>query len=176
MSRHFLFSFRGSKGLSLVEVVLYVGLFSLLSIIAVNAILQTVTAFANLRSSRDMNDSAVKVMERLTRDIKSATSVDLANSVFGANPGKLSLFTVNASGTPLTVLYYVSSSTLSVKENGVDKGALTSSRSLVDGLVFSYITTGNTVGVKVNLRLRPSRGDSSDSNYFYDTVILRGTY
>lgn len=164
------------KGFSLVEVVLYVGLFSMLSVVAINAMMQTVTSFNYLRSSRDMNDSAVKVMERLTRDIKSATSVDLVNSTFNANPGRLTLNTVNASGTPMVVEYYVSGNTLRIKEDTIDKGSLISSRTQIDGLVFYYINTGHTVGIKINLRLRPSRGDTIDENYFYDTIILRGTY
>lgn len=165
-----------SSGLSLVEVVLYVGLFSLLSVVAINSIMQTVSAFNHLRSSRDMNDSAVKVMERLTRDIKSATLVDLPNSTFNADPGRLTLNTMNASGTPMVVEYSVSGNTLMIKENGVDKGSLISSRTEIEGLVFYYINTGNSVAIKINLRLRPTRGVAVDENYFYNTIILRGTY
>lgn len=167
---------QSSKGFSILEVVLYVGLFSMLSVIAVNSMMQTVNAFNHLRSSRDMNDSAVKVMERLTRDIKSSTSVDLANSTFNASPGRLTLNTVNASGTPMVVEYYVTGNALHIKENGVDEGSLISSRTEIEGLVFYYISTGQTVGVKINLRLRPSRGQVVDENYFYNTIILRGTY
>ena len=166
----------GNKGLSLLEVVLYVGLFSMLSVVAINSMMQTVSAFNHLRSSRDMNDSAVKVMERLTRDVKSATLVDLTNSTFNADPGRLTLSTVNASGTAMTVEYYVSGNTLRIRENGTDKGSLISSRTEIEGLVFNYIDTGETAGVKINLRLRPSRGVAIDENYFYNTIILRGTY
>lgn len=166
----------GNRGLSLIEVVLYVGLFSMVSIIAINSMMQTVNAFNNLRSSRDMNDSAVKVMERLTRDIKSSTLVDLTNSTFNADPGRLTLNTVNASGTPMTVEYYVTANTLHIRENGVDKGSLISSRTEVEALVFNYINTGHTVGIKITLRLRPAHRIAVDDNYFYNTIILRGTY
>jgi hypothetical protein len=141
-----------------------------------NALLQTIKAFNDLRISRDINDSSVTIMERLTRDIKSATSVDTANSTFGATPGRLTLNTVNASGTAVTVEYYVASSLLRIKENGVDKGSLMSAKTQVDGLVFYYFSTGSTIGVKTELHLKSSRGTVSDADHFYNTSLLRGTY
>lgn len=165
-----------SRGFSLIEVVVYVTLFSTLSLVTVSSLLQTIRAFNNFRISRDINDSSVTVMERLTRDIKSATSVDLVNSTFGATPGRLTLNTVNASGTANTVEYYVATSSLRIKENGVDQGSLMSSKSQVSGLVFYYINTGTTVGIKTELHLSSSRGLISDVDHFYNTSILRGSY
>ena len=164
------------KGFSLIEVLLYVGLFTMLSVMSMSALFQTIKAFNDLRISRDINDSSVKVMERLTRDVKSATAVDIANSTFGSSPGRLTLSTVNASGTLMTVEYYVTGSSLHVKENGVDKGSLMSSKTTINALVFYYINTGATLGVKIDLHLSSARGVVSDIDHFYDTIELRGTY
>ena len=167
---------RHRKGFTLIEVLLYVGLFTMLSVMSMGALFQTIKAFNDLRISRDINDSSVKIMERLTRDIKSATSVDIANSTFGSSPGRLTLSTVNASGTAMTVEYFVTGSSLHIKENGVDVGSLMSSKTLLDALVFYYINTGATVGIKTELHLSSSRGVVTDIDHFYDTCILRGTY
>lgn len=167
---------RSSLGFSLIEIVLYVSLFSVVSAISMNALLQTIKSFNNLRVSRNINDSSVSVMERLTRDIKSATTINLAQSTFGTSPGRLTLNTVNASGTPMTVEYYVASSSLRIKENGVDVGSLVSARTQVSALVFYYINTGTTVGVKIELHLTSSRASVNDIDHFYDTSILRGSY
>ena len=164
------------KGFSLVEVVLYVGLFTLLSTMSMNSLFQTVRAFNDLRISRDVDDSSVQIMERLTRDIKSASSIDLASSTFGATPGKLTLNTINASGTPLVVQYFVASSSLHIKENGVDKGPIMSVKTNIDALVFYYINTGKTLAVKTELHISSTRSSTRDADNFYDTSILRGTY
>ncbi len=164
------------RGFSLVEVIVYVGLFTLLSVLAMNALFQTVNAFNNLRISRDINDSSVTVMERLTRDIKSARSIDLANSTFNASPGRLTLETLNASGTPMTVEYFVSDNILFVRENGVLAGSLMSAGTRVDALIFRYITSGATLGVKTELHIYSSRGVVSDVDHFYNTSVLRGSY
>jgi type II secretory pathway pseudopilin PulG len=165
-----------SKGFSLLEVVVYVSLFSTLSGVAMSSLFATIKSFNELRISRDINDSSVTIMERLTRDIKSATAIDFANSTFAANPGRLTLNTRNASGTALTVEYYVATSTLRIKENGVDVGSLMSAKTKIDGLVFYQINLGNTVGVKTELHLTSVRGSVSDVDHFYNTSVLRGSY
>ena len=110
--------FRG--GFTIIEITVYVGLFSLLSVIIINTMWSTIRISNELRVSRDINDSAVVVMERLTRDIRNATQIDLAYSTFASSPGRLTLQTVTASGTAMTVEYFVASSTLRIKENGID--------------------------------------------------------
>lgn len=164
------------KGFSLVEVVLYVGLFATLSAISMTSLFQTVKAFNNLRISRDIDDSSVKIMERLTRDIKNATAVDLANSTFGTTPGRLTLSTVNASGTPLMVEYFVTNSSLHIKENNVDVGPLMSEKTNIDALVFYYINTGNTLGIKTELHISSARSSVRDADHFYNTSLIRGSY
>ncbi len=172
---------RASCGFTLVEMVLYVALFTLLSTMSMTALFQTVRAFNDLRISRDIDDSAVKIIERLTRDIKSSVDVDLINSSFASSPGRLTLHTVSASGTPLTVEYYVENSTLKIRETGADNivrdmGALMSSHTNIDALVFYYITSGPTRGIKTELHLSSTRGRTGDVDYFYDTSLLRGSY
>jgi hypothetical protein len=167
---------RPLKGISILETIVYVGLFSAVSLIAVSSLFQTIKAFNDLRISRDIDDSAVQIMERITRDIKSARSVDLTNSTFGSSPGRLTLNTVNASGTPMTVEFYVSGTQIYVKENNVEIGSLMSSKTKIDALVFYYINTGKTYGVKTELRVSSSRSSTRDSDPFYDTSMMRGSY
>lgn len=164
------------SGISLVEMVIYVSLFSVISLFTINALLESVKAFTNLRISRDINDSSAKIMERMTRDIRSATAIDLANSTFNADPGRLTMTTYNASGTPMTVEYFMSGNALHVRENGTDKGSLLSSRTSISGVLYKYINNGNTIAVKIDLHVTASRGTVTDTDHFYDTVILRGTY
>ena len=63
-------------GFTLIEAVLYVALFLVLIVMSMNMLLESIRAFNDLRISRDINDSSVGIMERLTRDIKSSTSID----------------------------------------------------------------------------------------------------
>lgn len=181
---HKLFSTTRS-GFSLLEVVIYVTLFSLVSTMTLNIMFQTVSAFNNLRISRDINDSSVKIMERLTRDIKSATSVNQANSTFNTSPGMLTLETIDKDGGVLWVQYILDGDALHLREAdslanlalpGSDKGSLLSSQTSVSGVLFNYISAGSAEAVKIDLHITASRGKISDTDHFYDTVIARGTY
>jgi type II secretory pathway component PulJ len=164
------------RGISLIEAVIYVSMFAFLGLIAMSSLFSTVKAFSSLRISRDINDSSVTIMERLTRDLKSTSAIDIAESTFGSNPGRLTLITVNASGTVATVEYFVTNGALHVRENSVDKGSLTSAKTKVDGLVFYYINTGATISVKTELHITSSRGPLSSTEHFYNTSLLRGSY
>jgi hypothetical protein len=164
------------KGISLVETVFYVAGFSIIGVITMQSIVSTSKAFADLRISRDINDSAVSIMERMTRDIRNATSIDQANSTFGVNPGRLTIATVSATGTPITVEYVVVGSQLHIRQNGVDQGSLLSLKSQVSSLVFYFLNTGRTTGVKIELNVSSSRGAVADTDRFYDTIMLRGSY
>ncbi|OGZ06629.1 MAG: hypothetical protein A3C93_00025 [Candidatus Lloydbacteria bacterium RIFCSPHIGHO2_02_FULL_54_17] len=164
------------KGVSLIEAVLYVSMFAALLLIAMTSLFSTIKAFSALRISRDINDASVTVMERLTRDLKATAAIDLSQSTFGANPGRLTIVTVNASGTTMTVEYFVTAKALHIKENGADKGSLTSANTKIEGLVFYYINTGSTVSIKTELHLTASRGPVSGTEHFYNTSLLRGSY
>lgn len=163
------------SGFTIFEMVLYVGLFSLVSLIAMNSLFQTLKAFNALRISRDINDSSVKIMERLTRDIKGATAID-AGSVYGTSPGYLKLTVLSASGTAMTVEYVMVGNQLHVKENGTDRGALMSQKTEVDALVFRYINTGVSTAIKTELHLSSTRGSVTGVEHFYNTSLVRGSY
>lgn len=166
----------GNRGLSLIESVIYVSLFAMLMLVAMSSLFTTVKAFSGVRVLRDIDDSSVTIMERMTRDIKTAVSVNMAQSVFGTDPGRLVLTTMTASGTTMTVDYYVSGGAIRLRENGVDKGSLVSTKTHIDGVVFHYIANGATIGIKIDLHLTASRGVVSNTEHFYNTVQLRGTY
>lgn len=171
-----MYTSRTQSGFSLLEMIVYIGLFSLLALTISSSMLQTVRGFNHLRASRDINDSSIMIMERLSDDIKNSVSIDMANSTFGATPGRLTLNTVNASGTPMVIEYYVSGNILRIKENSVDIGSLMVSAARIEALVFYLINTGNTTGVKIELHLKSTRGIVSANDHFYNTSMLRGTY
>lgn len=167
---------RTQSGFSLLEVVVYVALFSTLSLTVANSMIQTVRGFNYLRASRDIDTASVFIMERLAADIKNATSIDAGNSTFGTSPGRLTLNVTNASGTPMTTEYFVLANNLRIKEAGVDVGSLMSATARIQSLKFFSINTGGTSGIKIELQLQSTRGVVMVNENFYNTIMLRGTY
>jgi len=164
------------RGFTLLEMVVYVALASLLSVAIMKSLIITTRAFNELRIDRDINDSAIAIMERLTREIKNAKSIDVVASTFGTATSRLRLNTTDASGTAVTVEFFVSSSTLHVKENDVDKGALNSGRTTVNSFVLYRINNVNSSAVKIELFLSGQRGPTVKQEVYYDTAVLRDAY
>lgn len=164
------------KGFSLIEMVIYAGILSILTIVTINAAFSTIRSFAEFRISRDLNSSAASLLERLTREIRLARAIDVAQSSLNVNPGRLTLLTKDALGMDTTVEFYVENNALKIKEGGVAMGSLISSRAAITNFTARSLSNPNSSAVKAELGLTATRGEISKSGNFYTTVLLRGSY
>lgn len=164
------------RGFTLIEMVVYIALLAVLTVLAINMTLSMTRAFADLRVSRDINSSATALFERITRDVRGAYDVDAAASVLGTNPGDLLLDTKDASGTNMTIEYFVSNGSVHIRENGVDQGAIMSASTQAVSFIVREAIGMNSKAVKVEVTLSATRGDITKQRNFYTTVVLRGTY
>jgi len=101
------FSLSRRRGFTLIEMVVYTAILGIIAVLAINSTLAMTRAFTSLRVSRDINSSATALFERLTRDIRGAYGVDLAQSDLGSNPGRLTLNTKDGGGSNTTIEFYV---------------------------------------------------------------------
>jgi len=166
----------GSRGVSYVEMVIYVAILAVLFVLVINIATSMLSSYRQIKLSKNITIASVTLMERLVREIQNAKSVDQVGSVLGTNPGKLVLNTTDSAGTPKVVEFYRSDLTLRVKEDAVDVGPLTASDDSVDSIIFRLIDTGFSEAVKIEVTLSSSLGSASTTKIFYDTVILRGSY
>jgi len=167
---------RNARGYSLAETLIYLALFVILSVVVINALLTIVKLFPAIRSNKDLLDSGESAMERMTREIREATSVDSANSTLGTSPGVLQLNTTDAAGAAKIVKFTTANSVLQIYENGTLSGNLIGGNTQVTNLVFTQITTAKSKAVKISLTLQDTRNTKHPSQSFYDTIIMRGSY
>jgi len=160
------------RGFSLVELLIYIGLLLLVLITLVNMILGMRKAYEYLKLSRQLQTSAVTVMDRIIRDSRNASSINVAESALDVNPGVLTINTTTSTSSPQKFQYYVLNGVLRVKQDGGDVGPLTLSEVTVDNLVFRKIETGISQAVKVEMTL----SSGTHTANFYDTAILRDSY
>ena len=164
------------NGYSLVEIIVYLAIFTTLSVLVINSFVIVLCAFNTTRSNRNLLESGSLAMERISREIRQASSVDIANSVMGSNPGVLQLNSTNSVGTAMIVKFVVGNGALNIYKDGVLVGNLLGQNILVDNLIFRRITTINGEAVKIELTLEDSGSKISRLENFYDTIILRGAY
>ena len=164
------------RGFSLVEMIIYACILSVLTIVTVNSIFSSVRAFAEFRVDRDLNSSATSLLERLTREIRSAYAIDAAQSAFNVNPGRLTIIDKNTSGPDTNMEFYIENNSLKIKEGGVAMGSLVSSSTAVTNFKVYSLTNPKSSAIKAEIGLTATRGNISKSGNYYTTILLRGNY
>jgi prepilin-type N-terminal cleavage/methylation domain-containing protein len=163
-------------GFSLIEMLVYVAILATVFILVVNTILVVTGSYSSIKSSNDLNNSALVSLERLVRETRQANSIDLVQSVFGAHPGRLVLNTTDKNNDPLVIDFYIENNQLKIKKNGVLSGALVRDNVIVDNLVFRNLSTTTSSSVKIEMTLSVSEGKVNKTEKFYSSVVLRGSY
>lgn len=163
------------SGFTLVEMIIYIAFFAVLSVLAIEAIMVVMKSFYTLRLTQNINQSATTALERMSREIRNAYDIDTAGSTFNTNPGLLTLRTKDSGGANTTIEFYVSNGQVGIKEGGVDKGSLMARSTTVTNLVFRQITTTNSKAIKIEMSLHDAHGLLTRDTVFYDTIVLRGS-
>ncbi len=159
-----------TAGYSLIELVIYIGLFVGLSFIIIQSFVVVMKTYATAQRYRTLQHTSELVMERITREIREASSVATAGSIFTTSPGTLALSGEELDGTPYTVSFSVANNMVRITENGVTTD-LSSNEVVVQNLTFWDIAgAGNAVRVQLTLQtVKPPLINTT----FYTTVNLR---
>ncbi|MFZ2522785.1 MAG: type II secretion system protein [Minisyncoccia bacterium] len=162
-------------GYTLVEMIIYATILSFVAVVVVYTLFSFVSLYRNVSALRVAENSGIYSIERMSRDIIYATTVDTGNSTLGTSPGVLTIIASDG-GISTTTKYYVDNGVLKVDVNGSYVGPLTGSGVEVIGLTFYHSDSGKSDAVRVDLSLRgTSRGIIKDKNY-HTTILLRGSY
>ncbi len=162
------------KGFSLAETIVYIALLAIIFIVVINSLVAIMTSYYTVKSSKDIENSAMLGLDRIERDTKNAASI--ASISTSTNPNSITINTFDTNGNPLVDRFYVATGTLSVDENGIYSGPLSVSGVTVTSLIFSPINTGNSSGVRIQMTLQTGSGNAFKSKNFFDTALMRGSY
>lgn len=163
------------RGFTLIEIVIYVAILSLLAVVAANAILHINSALAEMRITRNLSSTEALAMERMIRLIRDAQIVNVAASVFDVSPGVLSL--TGSEAVPLTHVLSVSGGALMLQSGAAGPIALTPPGITVSSLVFRRIQSGAvSEAVRVELILEAASPRFTSRHTVYGTAILRNSY
>ena len=93
--------------------IIYISILSLFTFVIVNTLISFGSTYREVRINRAIDNSAVTSLERMTRDIRSAKNITVAQSIFNTNPGVLTLYTTDTV-TSTTTRFYTSNGKLLV--------------------------------------------------------------
>lgn len=157
------------------EMLIYIAILVLIMVVVLNILFNLISSQKKFKSARSVENSAAYTLERINREIRNAQSVDTLSSIFGTNPGTLKLIGTDSNGNPRTVEFFVSSSTVHIKENGIDLGRLSQADGRVTNLTFTHITNTHSDSVRTVIAIESGTTTNYRAENFYATTILRGS-
>jgi len=163
------------RGFTLVELLIYMSILAVVTILVVSTIVITMRAFGRMKVARVVDDSAKSAIERMVNEIRYASSTA---GTFNTHPGSLTLSTTDrTSGLPTTIEFSYNSGALRIKEGAGSYQNLTPTNAEVTNLVFRSITASTTSkAIKIEMTIKAQNGTYEKVSNFYDTVILRQSY
>ncbi len=156
-------------GYSLLELVIYLGLFVLLSVVLIQSLVSVMRTYATAQAYRALQQNGEVVMDRITREIRAASTI--SSATYGTSPGTLSLSGTDSEGNAHTATFNLSGGTVQINDDG-SSGVLTTTSVVVTSLLFYATSNTVTDGVKVEITLSTVNGYAASAT-FYTTVFLR---
>jgi prepilin-type N-terminal cleavage/methylation domain-containing protein len=167
---------RTTKGFSLIEIIIYVALFSVLAGVVINSFVVVVGSFSETKTNRDLQESGATTMERISREIRQAKAIVVGNSSLSTTPGAIELSVTDSLGTSHIVKFIMENNAINMYQDGTFSANLLGQNIIPTSLIFRYITTNTGSAIKVEMVIQDNRGKGHRAVNFYDTIILRGDY
>lgn len=148
-----MYKFQTSKGFTLIEILIYISILLVMMALLSNLVIWIIGVKNQTRAEQETQQIARYVMEKLTQDIRSASSVDLNYSQFDQDPGTVLLNIDDSTSAIYTVdenkvLFYLRGDPdiiglMSHQQILAEAEPLITADTEVKSLIFSYIAPEN---------------------------------
>ena len=157
------------RGYSLLEVVIYIAILAVVSVVVIESVLSVYKAFGRLRVDRRINLNGDTAIETMVREIRSATTTDLSVSVFGFSPGILKVGgrTFSLAGAD---------GLLQAQDSSGPAQDITSDVDVTSLFFYRETNVAPSEIIKIELTLSAGDGSFNKTKNFYGSAVLRGKY
>jgi len=152
---------KNQEGVTLIELLVYIVLISILALVFVNFTLDIVGTAQKARVRQEAQQNTRFALERITRAIRESNGLNAGSSTFTTHPGVLSLGMDNAALNP--TIFDVSAGVLRVTEGAGSPQAITSDTFDISNLVFTNRSvSGRTTNIKTQITLEHPNPENSE--------------
>lgn len=159
------------SGFTLIETLVYVFIFVLLTTGALSLIFSLEELFSEYRLKEELLNSGTMTMERILLEVREADSVSLAGSALATSTGVL---TLNKGGD--IIKFSRSSGDLVMLENGATTTSFVNGNVTLMSDTYYHYVTGEVELVSVVLHLRATIAGEIEDWEIRGSAILRGSY
>jgi hypothetical protein len=157
------------NGFAVLETLLYVSFFAILSILVINSMLTMMKSFKETKIQSDFASGGF-ILEKITRTVRDA------NSIGSISSESITLNTEDENGNSATVGFSKSGNDIQFLYNGSLVGNLNSDNLIISSINFTQVSTAKSMAVKIFIEVQSPYDASARTVDFYDTVVLRGIY
>ena len=165
------YNLKANSGFTLIESLIYVALIGLV----VSGFISFSLSISDLRNknyvTQEVQANARTALNLITQKILSANSVNIGSSIFGSDPGELSLSMTNESKNPTIINLNVDNGILQITEGLSSAVAVTSNKVKITNLVFANLTsTGEKENIRIQMTVEYNNAEG-DIKYNYSQTI-----
>jgi len=164
-----------TRGISLVEYLIYIGIFALLTLVVISFVVESIITTRRASAFREIQDNARIIREVLSQEIIQSLSVYTPTSVFDTSPGQLGLETKNvipSNEASTYVDFYLDASGIYQKREGSNPIRITSQTVQVTNFILRHITQASLSAIRIEFSLN-SQALLANPIAFTFTVSLR---
>ncbi len=167
---------RAQSGFSLIELIIYVALVSIIVTGFVSFAIDLAASSQKAKVQLQVQQNARFAMETILREIRQAQGLDELNSTFGAHPGAITLEQADPLNDPTVI--DVENGILRIMRGAQGTEEITDESLEITDLVFENLSTPGRVQVlRVALTLRHANPDQSEifeaDSTLYGTAVIR---
>lgn len=172
---------KNKKGYTLVEMLLYVALLGVITVVIVGIFLVISRMNSRIVSLTETNSNAYSAMERMVYEVSNAENIYLPTSNFvnynydGAKATQFSLVTrqaVSVNETDAYIDFYLENNTIFMKQDGASPIALTSANVSVQSMDLYYYKNDTRESVKIDFTVKSNNILNLETKIDLSTVIV----
>ena len=164
-----------NKGFTLVELLVYISGLLALGSVLVLMIVQFYGLYKEIIIVPRADRTALLLVDRIKKDIRSASSVDLFDSQFGTTNGVL-ILNHQDEGIVVSKSFFVENGIVKYVEGSSPPISLSSSDFVVSNFNFNYVSAGVSQGIRFNIELQFKSRQGIDTRSYTGFAILRESY
>jgi type II secretory pathway pseudopilin PulG len=164
-----------TKGFTLFESMLYIALMGVVLATLSSFVMQLMHARVKLEAKSEVLHAARLVEMRISDALRHANSINVGTSVFGSDPGVLSLEMQDPLKNPTIFRLNADNGRVEMSEHGGAYVALTSTRLSATNLVFQNLTSADDTGV-VQVLFTLQTVNPTNIPYYHASTSFQSSY
>lgn len=138
---------QGKRGFSILEMILYVGIISMVMVTVVSLAISLLNLRVKERAMASIQSNEARILGRLEDAARHATALNIGTSVFSADPGTISFDMADVGVDPTIFSLTADDGALQVQEAGGAVVTLTTDDISVTNFTVTNLTTAEDVGI-----------------------------